>query len=635
MVLDTAGMTNILSAAIPGNSSDLSKSLARSLSISSAMTGTAGDDVIDLSMGNNTVFAYDGNNTVLMGKGNDVIYAGLGRDIIEAGDGKNSVFAGEGVNLVTTGVNDDLISTGSAGDFIDAGNGRNMIMAGEGNNRVLTGKGNDLITTGMGDDVIYSGLGSDTINAGDGNNIINAGQGNDTVNIGNGANKLILEAGNGAVTVVGFDAATDKLRLGESLLGKTITFVSKDGDTQVMAGKDLLATLKGVASGSLGLIDRGPLFRYTATDIGSFNAVPNSAVTASVNAASINDFGQVAGRYNTGTTYATDTNPANTIRQGFIWENGVSTILTSTGIKQGSSDLGAADGTTVTMLTPNVNTIGNRGDVLGTGDEIRQPVGQPTDRALIWQKDGATYKLTIRDFGGIESYAFDVNNRNQIPGRNIETGGHEAPLSIENGVLTKLADLGGDGGTARGINGKGQIVGYVDTDGVLNDTFKNTAIIWEKDGNGVYQLTNLGTFGGEQATLRDINNAGAMIGADSSGSGTTATSNPFLLRNGAYTALGSLGGKTGSVNGINEFGQVVGASQTAAGTNHAFVWTDGVQADLNNLITAPLTYNGAAVTLNSAVSINNFGDIVATGTYTYLDNGVSKTGTRSYVLKAV
>jgi probable HAF family extracellular repeat protein len=209
-----------------------------------------------------------------------------------------------------------------------------------------------------------------------------------------------------------------------------------------------------------------------------------------------------------------------------------------------------------------------------------------------------------------------------------------ALIYLENGAVMELAALGGDGGTARGINNKGQIIGYVDSDGALNDKFVNTAIIWEKDTTGTYQLKNLGTFGAEQATLRDINDAGSIIGSTSNGSGTTATSTPFILRDDEFTALGSLGGKTGSTNGINGFDEVVGASQIASGTNHAFVWNGGVMADLNSLVSSPLTYNGAAVTLTSATGINNFGDIVATGTYTYKDAaGANQTGTRSYVLK--
>jgi probable HAF family extracellular repeat protein len=565
-----------------------------------------------------------------------IVYYQGGNDNIILGDGNSTVYAGEGINLVNTGNGNDLISSGSAGDFINAGDGRNTIFGGDGNNRILTGKGNDLIFAGGGNDTIYSGAGNDTIYAGAGNNVINAGTGNDTVNIGSGNDKLILEGGKGSVTVVGFDVKSDKLRLGESLAGKSLKFTTKGSDTLVMAGSDLLATLQGVKSGSQAIIDNGPLYRYVATDLGSLSTNPNGAV----NAASINDFGQIAGRYDTGATF-TNTNATtgvvnanNFVRQGFIWEDGKLTALTSTGVKNGQSDFGAPNGATVTLLTPNINTIGNNGVIFGTGDEVRQPNPLPTDRVPVWQKDGNTYKLAINDFGGIESYAFDINNSDVIVGRNILSSGYEKTIYIKNGTVKELTTLGGDGGTARGINNKGQIVGYVDSDGVLNETIVNTAILWEKDASGTYKLTNLGTFGAEQATVRDINDAGSIIGSTSSGTGTTATSTPFILRDGEFTAIGSLGGKTGSTNGINQFGDVVGASQIASGTNHAYTWNGGVLADLNNLVSTPLTYNGAAVTLTSATGVNNFGDIIATGTYSYKDAaGANQTGTRSYVLR--
>ncbi|MEH2162000.1 MAG: hypothetical protein V7K38_13375 [Nostoc sp.] len=569
------------------------------------------------------------------------IYGTAGDDVITAiAKVKSTVFAGEGINLITTGTGNDVIYSGGSSDFIDAGGGNNTIFAGEGNNRIVSRAGNDVIYAGAGNDTIYSGGGNDTIYAGAGNNVINAGTGRDSLYLGNtGNDKLILEGGTGSVTVTGFNITSDKVRLGESLLGKSLRFSSENGDTLVYAGRDLLATLKGVADGSQALLDNGSLYRYQATDLGSLSTNPNGAV----NAASINDFGQIAGRFDTGATF-TNTNattgvvqPNNLVRQGFIWENGTLTALTSTGVKNGESDFGAADGATVSLLTPNVNTISDRGIILGTGDEVRQPIPKATDRALLWEKDNGTYSLTINDFGKVESYFLDTNESNLIVGRNIDAQEFEKPLYWENGVVTGLAELGGDGGTARGVNDYGQIAGYVDSDGILDGVAKNTAIVWEKDANGVYQLTNLGTFGAEQATLRDINNGGQIVGSTSNGTGTTATSTPFLLQaDGTFTAIGSLGGNTGSVNGLNEFGQVVGASQIAAGTNHAYVWSNGVLTDLNNLLTTPLTYNGSVVTLTSATSVNDFGQIVATGTYTYQDTSTptptTSTGTRSYVL---
>ena len=605
-----------------------------------------GNDVIDLGNKDSFVSAGGGNNVVLGGKGNDTIFAGAGRDVIEGGDGNNRIFAGDGTNIVTAGKGKDTIVTGSGKDFIDAGDGNNNVIAGGGDNRVLTGTGNDQVFAGNGNDVIYTGAGNDFINAGGGNNLINTGTGKDTIIAGSGKDRVILEAGEGSATIIGFSDA-DKLRLGESLLGKTVEFTVKNGDTLVKAGDDLLATIKGVNNGSAALLDNGPLNRYQATDLGSLSSNPNS----NVNATAINDFGQIAGRYDTGATFENTNattgvvNKNNLVRSGFIWEDGKQTALTSTGVKKGQSSLGAADGTSITLLTPNVNTISNRGEILGTADEVRQPNPLATDRALSWKNDGSGYKLTINDFGGVESYYFDTNNRNQIAGRNIveekDAAGvaqtFDRAVSIENGKVNRLTDLGGNGGTAQNISDDGNtIVGYLDSDKTLDGTEKYTAAVWKRDASGQFVLSDLGTFGSEQARLRDINSAGQIIGTRSSGTGTTATSNPFLLRDGQLTALGSLGGKTGTANDINAFGQVVGVSQNAALANRAFVWNAGVQTDLNTLLTAPLTYNGAAVTLTTAVASNNFGEIVATGTYTYKNAaGVDTVGTRSFVLKEV
>jgi RTX calcium-binding nonapeptide repeat (4 copies) len=570
------------------------------------------------------------------------VFAGAGNDVITLSDGANNVFAGEGNNLVTTGMGADLIYTGAGRDFINAGNGNNRIFAGEGNNRILSGSGNDLVFAGGGNDTIYTGAGNDTVFAGNGNNIINAGTGNDTVTLGSGNDKLILEGGLGSVTVLGFDLNSDKLRLGESLLGKTLTFSQQGIDTIVMSGADLVATLRGVIGGSSNLVDNGPLYRYKATDLGSLST---NAANGNVLGTSINDFGQIVGRFDTGALFTNTSttgvvNAANVATKAFIWENGVQTALTSTGTKVGSSDFGAANGAEVTLLTARASKINNLGVITGTHDEIRQPVPLATDRGLRWVKDGAGYKFTINDSGGKETYFFDSNDTNQIAGRNIKTVGTgtvNTPIAVENGVFTFLSVGSGVNGTAFGINQSGTLVGVIS--GSASGT--DTAAIWTKDSSGDYQLQNLGTFGAGQASLRDLNDMGSIIGTTTNGTGTAATSNPFILRDGVLTNLGSLGGKTGSVNGLNEFGDVVGASQlapigTAAAVNNAYVWNEGVQANLNSLLSESITYNGAAVILNNAVSVNNFGEIVATGTYTYKDaTGRDATGTRSYVLNAV
>lgn len=573
---------------------------------------------------------FQNDDSLITGDGGGIIFADTGKDIINAGEAASSIFAGEGNKIITGSPGDDTIYAQAGNDIINAGEGNNTVFAGKGNNRVVTGKGNDFVTAGTGDDQIYTGAGDDNINAGDGNNFIKPGTGNDSVSVGNGNDQIVLEAGEGSVTVLGFNAIADKLRLGGSLVGKSISFVTEQGSTLVKAEDDLLATIKDVNTGvHKALVSADiPLYRYQVVDLGAIAPTGNAT-----QANNINDRGQIVGRSQTTEVLGTGFR-----NQGFIWENGVLTPLTSTGVKNGG---GLKTGQEVTQrggggFTAAINDLGA---IAGTSDEI---AGQATDRGLLWQKEaGGDYTLQITDLPGVETYFFDINNQNQMAGRHIyqpSSGSIPArtrPFSVDQGFINPLPDVGGDTGTANGINNQGVIVGQIDGDG-LNDKTVNNAALWEKGADGKYKLTNLGTFGAEQAIARDINDSGQIIGQTSNGTGATATSSPFLLQNGQKINIGSLGGATGSAVGINQFGQVVGVSQNASLQNRAFVWNNGVIKDLNSLILTDPSFGGSKVTLTNATGINNFGDISAYGSYTYKDaKGANATGTRAYLLKAI
>jgi probable HAF family extracellular repeat protein len=574
---------------------------------------------------------FQNNDSLISGDGSGTIFADTGKDIINAGEKPSSIFAGEGNKTITGSPGDDTIYAGAGNDIINASEGNNLVFAGKGNNRVITGSGNDFVTTGSGDDQIYTGLGDDNINAGDGNNTIEPGTGNDTVSLGNGSDRIVLEAGEGSVNIFGFNAIADKLRLGGSLVGKSISLVTELGSTLVKAGDDLLATIKDVPTGvqkALVWADI-PLYRYEVVDLGAIAPTGNAT-----QANAINDRGQIVGRSQTAEPLGTGFR-----NQGFIWENGVFKPLTSTGVKNGGGPL---TGETVTQrggggFTAAINDLGA---IVGTSDEI---AGRPTDRGLLWQKEaGGDYSLQITDLPGVESYFFDINNKNEIVGRHIYGPGGTAtasnrtrPFSVNQGFINPLPDLGGDTGTANGINNKSAIVGQIDSDG-LNDKTVNTAALWEKGADGKYTLTNLGTFGAEQAIARDINDAGQIIGWTVAGTGATATSSPFLLQDGKKINLGSFGGANGQTAGINQFGEVVGFSQDGNLQNRAFVWNNGTIKDLNNLTLTNPTFGGLKVILTNATGINNFGDISAYGSYTYQNAaGATQTGTRAYLLKAI
>jgi probable HAF family extracellular repeat protein len=579
------------------------------------------------------------------------LYYGNDNDVITATDGNQTIYAGDGNNIILTGSDRDLIYAGSGNDIINLGDGNNIVNAGGGNNRVLTGAGNDLVFVGNGSNLVYTGAGNDIIYGGTGRNLISAGTGNDTVFFGSGVNQLILSGGEGEVTVYGFKASSDRLRLGGDISAQSLKFETEGNNTLVISGSDLLATLKDATVGVKSLVPAGtPLFSYEVVDLSAPTTYPNST---SVAGNVINDRGQIAGRAATGNPSAS-ASPTTPVNVPFIWENGTIKLLTLTGEKIGGPD----GGTTVTMPGRGglINAINNQGMIVGAGDQP-YPTGAG-DRGLKWtaNPDG-TYSLTINQYEGVtagtptgssfgtgpyaaESYYFDINNSGQIAGRNIYDGDdHSRPIYLDaNGNKFDLSDLGGDTGTARGINNLGQIVGLVDGDGELNDINVNTTVVWEQDATGQYILKNLGTFGYDQSSGRDINDVGQIIGTVTSGTGTTAITQAFIYQDGEIALLGGFGGTTESANGINQFGQVVGSAQNVGRQNRAFVWNDGTIFDLNNSVSNPaaLSVNGSAVTLTSATGINNFGDIVANGSYTYRDAaGTTQTGTRAYLLRAV
>jgi Ca2+-binding RTX toxin-like protein len=86
--------------------------------------------------------------------------------------------------------------------------------------------GNDFVTAGDGNNQMYTSQGDDNINAGDGDKLIKPGNGNGAVSVGNGSDRIVLEAGVGSVSIFGFNPIADRLRLGSSLAGKSISSIA-------------------------------------------------------------------------------------------------------------------------------------------------------------------------------------------------------------------------------------------------------------------------------------------------------------------------------------------------------------------------------------------------------------------------
>jgi probable HAF family extracellular repeat protein len=235
---------------------------------------------------------------------------------------------------------------------------------------------------------------------------------------------------------------------------------------------------------------------------------------------------------------------------------------------------------------------------------------------FLWQ-DGVMTKLAT--LGGENGLANTINNRGEVAGL-AETAMKDPtagcpvhrfePVVWANGKIYALPTFPGDSdGVAAALNDRGQVAGASGTCSPFNPNSglyltENHAMVWE-NGKGT-DLGNLGPNGlpgaGNHACA--INNQGAAVGHVTSKASTVA----FLwTREKGMKGLGTLTGDLASFAlGINDEGQVVGQSISPDfSTVRAFLWQNGSMIDVNTLVTS----NPAKLHLLSGVSINSSKEI--------------------------
>lgn len=98
-----------------------------------------------------------------------------------------------------------------------------------------------------------------------------------------------------------------------------------------------------------------------------------------------------------------------------------------------------------------------------------------------------------------------------------------------------------------------------------------------------FEITELGTFGGNLSGARGINNLGQVVGC-SEGPGGTWDLRVFLYDGNTMNDLGNLPGHNQTYgNSINDKGQIVGGSRQRSGPYRGFLYDNGVFIDLGDL----------------------------------------------------
>jgi uncharacterized protein len=145
------------------------------------IVGTAGDDRLEGTRGDDVILARAGDDRIDGGRGSDVICAGRGDDRVQGGDGDDEIDAGRG---------DDRVEGGDGNDRIDGGRGDDRIEGGDGDDEIDGGRGDDRIEGGDGDDTLSGGRGDDRLDGGDDDDTLSGGRGDDRLDGGDGRDAL-------------------------------------------------------------------------------------------------------------------------------------------------------------------------------------------------------------------------------------------------------------------------------------------------------------------------------------------------------------------------------------------------------------------------------------------------------------
>ena len=286
----------------------------------------------------------------------------------------------------------------------------------------------------------------------------------------------------------------------------------------------------------------------------------------------VNDLGQVVGQAESSVANSEDFCgfnaygfPSKTACVPFLWQDTKMTALPTLGGPNGVA-----------------NGINRGGLVAGFAENLQQDPGCPVYefKPVIWTQ-GKAQQLPL-PAGDAVGAALAINDEGQAVGISGSCLPFDPNLGLymrdthaviwQNGVVTDLGNLGGDGGFggnhACAINNYGQVVGHSDLAG---DTAFH-GYVWNKTTG----MKDIGTLAGDFASLAlGINDGGVVVGASIS---ANFSFRAFLWENGAMTDLNNVITANSPLylvqaKAINGSGEITGIAVNGAGELHGFLAT--------------------------------------------------------------
>ena len=218
---------------------------ANSNSMMPTTSGTAQNDLIEISQPDLNTYGLEGDDLIFGSSGKDVLFGNDGSDIIQAKKGDDLLNGGAGIDYLTGNQGNDSLVGGSDND---------LLMGELGNDELKGSSGDDYLTGGENNDYLDGGAGLDQVQGNEGKDILVDEDGGDRLTGGEGADEFRFGSpqGNATSKIADFEIGTDQLkvlRIGASFDNLRIED-SEDG-AAIFDGEQNIGILEGVKADAL------------------------------------------------------------------------------------------------------------------------------------------------------------------------------------------------------------------------------------------------------------------------------------------------------------------------------------------------------------------------------------------------
>ena len=192
--------------------------------VPATIVGTAGDDVIQGTSGDDVIVGLGGNDTIRGRQGDDLICGDEGADLILGGHGDDEIHGGAGADDLRGSKGEDRVFGGDGTDTLRGGRTRDWLDGGAGADVLVGGERNDTLSGGTGADELNGNDGNDHLSGDQGADTLYGNDGDDDLFGGSGDDLLVGQAGD---DLLDGGADTDVLKGGPGtdvcLQGETLT----------------------------------------------------------------------------------------------------------------------------------------------------------------------------------------------------------------------------------------------------------------------------------------------------------------------------------------------------------------------------------------------------------------------------